>query len=324
RGRKLAKAINTLPLREADRRALGTPFPFFQDLLRAENVDAPLWKLTDFSDRVAAVEAPTLMVTGWYDGFLLGQLADYRRPRDAGRRPELTIGPWGHNSVGWLGPAVRATLRLFDTYLRGVDKPPPEQPVRVHLMGGGTWLEFADWPPRTRTTRLHLHPGGRLAEPSPGDGHPDHYRFDPADPTPDVGGNSEPGHGSRDNGRLEKRSDVLTYTSVPLQRPLDLIGTAKTELWVRSSLQHTDFLARLCDVSPRGRSRNVCDGIIRLEQSNREPGQPRRITIELWPTAHRFTAGHRIRLQIASGAHPRYSRNLGGGEPIADATVLKV
>ena len=31
----------------------------------------------------------------------------------------------------------------------------------------------------------------------------------------------------------------------------------------------------------------------------------------MWATAHRFKVGHRIRLQVASGAHPHWNRNLG-------------
>jgi predicted acyl esterase len=45
-------------------------------------------------------------------------------------------------------------------------------------------------------------------------------------------------------------------------------------------------------------------------------------TVRLWPTAHRFKRGHRIRVQVSSGAFPRYARNHGTGEPRATATRL--
>jgi predicted acyl esterase len=48
------------------------------------------------------------------------------------------------------------------------------------------------------------------------------------------------------------------------------------------------------------------------------------LIIDLWPTAHRFQRGHRLRLQVSSGAHPRYARNTGSGEPLASATKLLV
>lgn len=129
-----------------------------------------------------------------------------------------------------------------------------------------------------------------------------------------------------DNRQLEARPDVLTYTTAPLEHDLDVIGPVQAELFVRSSLQHTDFFARLCDVDPKGTSLNVCDALLRVS-----PGQPGvaadgclRVTIDLWPTAHRFRQGHRMCLQVSSGAHPCYARNTGSGEPLASATRLVV
>ena len=324
RARKLRQAYQRVPLGEADRAVLGDHFEFFQDLLRSEHADAPLWKAMDFSDRVAAVEAPAFFVTGWYDIFLLGQLADYRRLREGGRQPQLVVGPWGHSPRQLLGPALRGSLRHFDTHLRGLPSAVTESAVRIYVMGAGEWVDLPEWPPPARETRLHLHPGGRLSESAPVQGPPDRYRFDPRDPTPDPGGNSYPRHGSHDNRKLEARSDVLTYTTQPLASDLDVAGQATVELFVRSSLKHTDFVARLCDVSPRGKSMNVCDGLIRLGTGSTGPAGTRRITIDLWPTAYRFRKGHRMRLQVCSCAHPGYARNLGSGEPIATATTFCV
>ena len=46
------------------------------------------------------------------------------------------------------------------------------------------------------------------------------------------------------------------------------------------------------------------------------------VGLELWPIAHRFARGHRIRVQVSSGAHPRYARNPGTGEDPVHATRL--
>ncbi len=125
--------------------------------------------------------------------------------------------------------------------------------------------------------------------------------------------------GPRDNRALEQRPDVLTYTSEPVTAPLTITGPVTAELFVGSSRPHTDFFARLCDVDPGGKSVNITDGILRLAGAT-EP--PQRISINLWPTAHQFRPGHRIRLQVSSGAHPRYARNPGSGEPLATASTL--
>ncbi len=106
---------------------------------------------------------------------------------------------------------------------------------------------------------------------------------------------------------------------------MEVIGPVSLELYVRSSLPHTDFHGRLCDVAPDGCSTNLCDGLIRIE-----PGRRRRspmaacLAIDLWATAYRFLPGHRLRLQVSSGAHPRWSRNLGTGEPLATGVRMAV
>jgi uncharacterized protein len=103
-----------------------------------------------------------------------------------------------------------------------------------------------------------------------------------------------------------------------------LTKPVRLELYAESSLEHADFFGRLCDVRPDGKSINVCDGLFRLEPSQGKP-QPdgsSRIEIDMWATAYRFQRDHSIRLQVSSGAHPRWNRNLGTGEPTATATTM--
>ncbi|MFA9401109.1 MAG: CocE/NonD family hydrolase, partial [Acidobacteriota bacterium] len=151
----------------------------------------------------------------------------------------------------------------------------------------------------------------------------DAYHYDPALPTPSVGG---PGLLANapvvDNGALEARADVLVYTTGPLEDDLEAIGPVSVEIWVQSSCEHFDLFARVCDVMPDGTSLNVCDAIERISPENggNTAGDPVRVSFELWPIVHRFVAGNRIRLQVSSGAHPRYARNTGTGEDIATAT----
>jgi len=111
---------------------------------------------------------------------------------------------------------------------------------------------------------------------------------------------------------------------VILERDMEAIGPVQAELFVQSSLEHTDFFVRLCDVDPSGKSINICDGLMRLVPSRfpPEPDGTRRVHIDLWPTAYRFRRGHRVRVQVSSGAHPRWARNPGSGEPLATAQTL--
>ena len=120
------------------------------------------------------------------------------------------------------------------------------------------------------------------------------------------------------NNALEARADVLVFTSEALGEPLDVIGPVSISLRARGSGPHFDVFARLCDVDPRGRSWNVCDGLVRV----RDGDDWSEITAAMSATAHRFGAGHRLRVQVSGGAHPRFMRNTGTGEPPATATRL--
>jgi len=131
--------------------------------------------------------------------------------------------------------------------------------------------------------------------------------------------------GPVDNRELEARPDVLVYTSEPLADPLVLIGPVEAELWASSSLDHTDFFVRLCDVSPDGASINICDGLQRLDPSSirRSADGSFPVSVPMWPAGHRLGTGHRLRIQVSSGAHPVYARNLGTDEDLATATAMR-
>jgi putative CocE/NonD family hydrolase len=126
------------------------------------------------------------------------------------------------------------------------------------------------------------------------------------------------GGGRVDNAALEARDDVLTYTTAPLEHDVEVIGEVGAEIWFQSSSPFADVFVRLCDVDARGRSRNVCDGLVSLTGAD----EAACATVRLWPTAHRFEGGHRIRVQVSSGAFPRFARNPGTGEPRAAAVTL--
>jgi uncharacterized protein len=195
--------------------------------------------------------------------------------------------------------------------------------VRVHVGGCSQWRDLSEWPPpQTRTRPWYLGPDGALSDQPPGQAGSSSFHYDPSDPTPSVGGPVLSGAaGSVDNTRLEARPDVLTFTSAPLPEALEILGPVSARLRIRASNPHHDVFARLCDVDPRGRSRNICDGLIRHQPDDRA-GDETTIIVPMSSTAYRFSAGHRIRLQVSGGAHPRYARNTGTAEPLATATRL--
>jgi hypothetical protein len=325
--RALREAYQVLPVADADVAAVGRHVQFFQDWIAHETPGDPWWEPIDFGRQRGAVP-PASLVGGWYDIFLPSQLDDYQALRAAGRSATLTVGPWTHVSPGVMAAGLRDGLKLFDDQLGDNPSRLPDNPARVFVMGARRWVGLADWPPPYVEQQWYLGPGGRLHRSQTAGSTPDRYRYDPADPTPGVGGPSLNwgSAGPKDQKKREGRADVLVFTSEALVEDLTVIGPVRAELHVRSTLEHTDFFVRLCDVSPRGRSKNLSDGIVRLR-----PGDVTKsadgsywVRITMWPTANTFKRGHQVRLQVSSGAHPLFIRNTGTGEPLANGNGLCV
>ncbi|MFF3332952.1 CocE/NonD family hydrolase [Streptomyces sp. NPDC002888] len=245
--------------------------------------------------------------------------------QDTGRSTplRLTVGPWPHTSLE-VGGLSACEAVDFGLALCLGEQPAERAPVRLYVMGENKWRDFPFWPPpEYEHQRFHLRPGGAQAtDPPPADAAPDGYYYDPADPTPALGGarmSFAAKAGPLDQAKLEARPDVLTYTKSALDQDVEVIGEVSAEIFFRSSLPYADVFVRLCDVDEKGRSINVCDGLTSLTDAD----ELTRATVQLWPTAYRFKRGHRIRVQISSGAFPCYNRNPGTGEPRATATTLR-
>ena len=313
--RRVSQAMQHLPLSDIDETLLGEPVAFYRQWMENAAPDTPLWQQINGTMKVERTTAPAYLVAGWYDFFLRAQLADYHALQAAGRNPYLTIGPWHHFSSGnGMFEGIRGGLAWFDAHLKDQPERLRKNPVRLFIMGANQWREYPAWPPPSRIQTLYLGPGRSLRdEPAP---HPitSHYTYDPQAPTPALGGTLFALQGGpRDNRPLEARPDVLTFSSEPLAQDLEVIGYVRLKLYVQSDCDTTDFFGRVCDVYPDGRSINICDGLyrVRAEEEASEPDGTRLVEVDLWATAHRFKVGHCIRLIVASGAHPRWTRNPG-------------
>lgn len=324
--RRTRRAMAHLPLPEADTIAMGQTSRFWRDVVAHAQPGDDFWAGADHSAAVADLAAPATMLTGWHDLFLPWQLRDFRMLGDAGRAARITIGPWAHTDPSGLRAQVRDQVSWLRAHLED-GAAPGYPPVRAYLQRAGTWLEFAQWPPaHSRRRALYLHPGGCLGSGSPPDSAPDAFVYDPADPTPTVGGPILHGRaGPRDNRAIEARPDVLVYTSPPLPGDLDLMGDVSATVHVRPEVPDADVFVRLCDVDTSGRSRNICDGIVRL-RPDAPPAAPDgtvAAVVDMWPTGYRLRRGHRVRVQVSGGAFPRFARNHGTGEPLADAVAMR-
>ncbi|QLE75601.1 CocE/NonD family hydrolase [Streptomyces rectiverticillatus] len=327
--RRLREITTARPLRGAHVPALGE-VPWLDDVMTHPDAGDPYWDGASLGEAAERLSVPTGLITGWHDALADQTFEQYARLRRAGCETSLLVGPWTHTSAlqqGW--PEVFSqSLAWLRAHLCDDPADLRPAPVRVHVGGDGdgTWRDLDDWPPAPGMTTAWFPAADRhLARDdtrrTPGESAPLRtFRYDPADPTPSLGGPLlSRGAGPRDNKALEARDDVVTFTSAPLTVPVDVLGPVSARLRISTDTGYADVFARLCDVDAQGRSLNLCDGLIPLRTAGQAPAE---VTVPMSSTAHRFAAGHRIRLQISGGAHPRFARNPGTGEPRAEATGL--
>ena len=176
----------------------------------------------------------------------------------------------------------------------------------------------------SQLTPFYFHPDGTLVRGKPPEGNDARtYTYDPKDPVPNVGG-QELGVplGPMDQRRVEKRPDVLLFTTDELKEPVEVTGRITAKLFVSSDCPDTDFTVKLCDVYPGGGSMLVTDGILRAryhksfeKESFLEPGNVYELNVDLWSTSLVFNKGHRIRVAVSSSNSPRFEANPNTGRP---------
>lgn len=329
--RKLEKAFDVLPLSAGDTAATGHPIAWYQDWIAHEKLTDPYWTQQSHTASVPEVVAPVYMITGWYDIFLPWQLRNHARLAAVGRAPRLTIGPWGHTSREMAEPMHTETVAFYREHFAGQTSTRVE-PVRAFLTGADEWHDLPTWPPPGVVVQdwFPAVEGGLTKDAgSPG---VTRYTYDPAEPTPAVGGPSLlPKTAPVDNSAHEEREDVAVFRSAALQAPLTVAGEPVARIRFRSSAPSYDVFVRITDVHPDGRSMTVCDGIRRIGSIGTTATDPqpdaegfREVEVRLWPTFHRFAPGHRVGIQVSSGAHPRYARNPGSGQPASEAAEVMV
>ena len=332
--------------------------PYYFDWLSHPTLDE-YWRTLIQEEFYEQVTVPALTIAGWYDHFQREDLEHYQSMRQRGGSAlarslqHLVIGPWSHGNFlrGFrertYGAASFARdlltdlhLRWFDHWLKGIENGvEQEKPVRIFVMGTNVWREEEDWPlPDTQYRPYYLHSGGH-ANTATGDGvlstaqadaePEDVYRYNPRDSVPTMGGAVNSlgmldDVGPLDQRQIEAREDVLCYTTLPLERPVEVTGPIELVLHVSSSARDTDFTGKLVDVHPDGRAEILTDGILRARYRQSlsspvlmEPGHVYELHIDLGVTSNVFLTGHRIRLEVSSSNFPRFDRNSNTGGMIA-------
>lgn len=339
-------------------------FPYMEEYrIKVEKYDSPEGPAVEGRPiDLSQVTTPALMYAGLYDtsskngpfeNFItLTQMNPNSSVREGTR---LVVGPWNHgtrfepnqgalgfgNANGELLDINEHLRRFFDFHLKGIDCGfGNSAPVRIYILGKNEWRDEQEYPlARTQYTDLYLRSRGKANTPDgagvlsvrpPEEDEPgDMIVYNPQNPAPDrVPGGCA---GSiQDWSRVEgMRDDILIYSTPVLEKGIEAIGIFKVLLEISSDCPDTDFVCRLTDVYPDGRSLNITEGAVRASYNNTynrhllRPGEVRQVTVNLGNSSIYFKPGHRIRLQVTSSSFPMIDRNHNTGNRIGTDSELR-
>jgi hypothetical protein len=288
-----------------------------------EQTFGPYWQHGSLRPDYGAIQAATMIVAGWADGYTnnsLRTMAALTCPR------RLILGPWAHASTetSLPGPNVDLTpemLRWWDRWLKGIDNGIDREPAILLFARRSTkpqpdltevrgeWRYEPGWP-LDRGMEV-LMPFGNAIAVGRSSSDPDELEV-----RGDVGWTawiSCAGHlpfGQPQDQRPDEAWSGV-YEWPPLSEELEILGHPRVEVTVTSSAPVAFLSAKLCDVFPDGTSALVTRGLLNLAHresrerpSALEPGTPYRAEVELEVTSWIFEPGHRIRLDLAGSDWP--------------------
>lgn len=306
------------------------------------------WKDEDCSLHFDKMNVPCFTIGSWYDFMCIGCVDSYVGRRNHGgpnsrQTQQLVLGPWLHGRYKEINKVAEMTypenakfpmeahmIKWFDHYLKGIDNGVEKDPaVRYYVMGalgedkapGNEWRTADNWPIPAQATSYYLQPEGKLTLTAPTvESSETTFLADPLKPNHIPAGGFP---GAKDARGFEQQAEVRTFTTDVLTEPVEWTGKIQTELFVTSSAKDTDFIVRVSDVYPDGRSILIMDYVRRARYREgyekevfMEAGKIYKVAFDIGWFSQNFNKGHRIRVTVASTGAPFFEPNPNTGEPL--------
>jgi len=346
-------AFNHLPVIEAAERAGCPRRQFWDDWFDHQYLDE-YWQALSIEARLDRVQVPVLGIAGWYDD-ARGNIRNFVGLDTLPEPPfqRMVMDPGAHKGIDYVngdfGPQARIDhralqLRWFDHYLKGLDNGvDSEPPIDLFIMGDNEWRQETEWPlARTVFTDFYLHSeggangsggNGTMSTTAPtGEEPADTFTYDPGDPTPYLVDARELELGlNEDYSDIHAaRSDLLAFTTDPLEEEMEITGPMTATLYAATDARDTDWYVMLLNVYPDGKAERIQEAVARARFRNGfdqpsllEPDRVYQYDMDLWFTGIVIPPGHRLRVVVTSALFPKYDRNLNtGGDNERDTEFL--
>lgn len=277
------------------------------------------WKHGSVCEDYAAIRCPVFVVGGWADAYT-NAVPRLLRGLDVPRR--ALVGPWAHvyPHRGGPGPAIgflQEALRWWDRWLKGRPDEGSREPLaRVWLQEGpgqgadrpGRWIDAEGWS-GAAGPRLRLFPGRGLLAAAPTAGEPVELTPAPASASGAWCSFGLPGDLPGDQRHDDAQG--CAFETEPLTERLVVLGAPLLRLSLSADQPCAQVAARLCEVTPDGRSARVSYGLLNLTHRDGHerpsplvPGVTCEVELQLNHLAHAFLPGNRVRLVLTAGYWP--------------------
>jgi hypothetical protein len=294
------------------------------------------------------IERSALPIFGWASWLdagtssgLINRYLNWRNPQ------YVVIGAWSHGGRHNASPFVpvdaplspdnaaqsRAALCFFDEFLKGQPNGMGTRRLFYYTMGEERWKSTTTWPlPGTSQQRWYLAPGHALSR-VVADGTDDYtVDFEATTGTQNRWYTQMGGSDVVYPDRAEADARLLSYTTAPLDRDVEVTGNPIVTLRLATTATDGSFIAYLEDVAPDGTVTYVTEGqlrglhrkvsadpppyrilvpyhsFLRKDGAPMVPGQVTTLQFGLIPTSVVFRKGHRIRLALSGADKDTFKR----------------